>query len=192
MNQKDLLELKYWLTGDVAKERAMQPRYLEAFGFSGPVESVLEIGTGPFFGMLPLIESPRKVGVDPLYQAYYDTSILDDQPAIERVGEPFESWHTDERFDGILSANALDHGEMGFDLVPKIAGLLKPGGRLYLHVHLRPAELLNLIHDHCLTVEDLDRNLEGLGLVELKRDFFEHDIDGEFCSSLVGVWQRPL
>ncbi len=194
MKQKDLLELKFWITCNMAEERAKQPLYLEAFEFPGLGygSSVLEIGTGPHWGVLPLLEEAgRKVGVDPLYVEYWKLGILDAWGDIIRIEEPFELWDTTETFDVIVSANSLDHGDMGFHLLPKISRLLNPGGKFYLHVHLRPAALLNLIHDHALTVEQLDRNLSFTNLIPERRTMLECDVNGWECPTLVGIWQKP-
>lgn len=194
LTQKDLLELKYWFTANMQEERAMLRRYLDAFRIPELVNvSVLEIGTGPHWGLLPYFPlALRRVGVDPLYPAFYAAGILEERDQIIQVGECFERWDTNETFDVIVTTNALDHGEMGFGLLPKIARLLAPGGRFYLHVHLRPIELLNLIHDHALSVEDLDKHLGYTDLIEERREFHEKDIDGNFCRALIGVWRKPL
>jgi hypothetical protein len=106
--------------------------------------------------------------------------------------EHFEGWDTEHRFDAIFSIDSLDHGEMGFGLLPKIAGLLAPGGRFYLFVHLRPPARLNEIHDHALTIADLDKALALTRLKELRREIFPQDLDLSFdCPCLVGVWEMP-
>ncbi len=80
---------------------------------------------------------------------------------------------------------------MGFHLLPKIAGLLKPGGLFYLVVHLRPLERLNEIHDHQMTETDLDAQLAALDLTELRRAIYPQELDGTFdCPCLVGVWEK--
>jgi cyclopropane fatty-acyl-phospholipid synthase-like methyltransferase len=150
---------------------------------------VLEIGTGPFGGVLPLIQAVRKVGIDPLCSEYRKLKTLEELPGIEYVEAYFEEWRTEDRFDTVIAIDALDHGEMGFHLLPRIFDLLRSGGRLYLHVHFRPPDYLNLIHDHPMTEKDLDRFLGAFA--EEKRQFYEHDVGGDFCRALVGVWRRP-
>jgi 2-polyprenyl-3-methyl-5-hydroxy-6-metoxy-1,4-benzoquinol methylase len=205
IKQKDLLELKHWIRSaenQFSGPLALQPRYLEDFGlrpglrlpglrFIYPGASVLEIGTGPHWGMLPLIAADLRVGIDPLYEYYEALGILSPRGDIRYFAETFEAWDTGDTFDAILSADAIDHGEMGFHLLPKLARLLKPGGRLYIRVHLRPAELLNLIHDHSLTVESLDKHLGYTPLVEIRREILPHDVDWD-CPTLIGIWQKPL
>lgn len=192
LTQKDLLELKYWLTANMQAERAIISRYLELLRVptEQPGATILEIGTGPHWGLLPFIQADRKFGIDPLYPAYYAAGILDDRNGIFQIDEPFEKWDTNETFDTIVTTNALDHGEMGFYLMPKLARLLKPGGRLFLHVQLRPETELNLIHDHALTVEQLDRHLGYTDLIQERRQILSRDLDGTF-PALVGVWRKP-
>jgi hypothetical protein len=196
LNQKDSLELKWWKTADQEYQRNKMLVYLEEFGL-GPnpkTPDVLEIGTGPLLGLLPYFNAPTRVGIDPLLDIYQQEGLL---PAAEAAkyslfSVPFETWTTSYRYHTIVSADALDHGDMGFQLVPKIAGLLAPGGRFYLHVHLRPKELLNLIHDHQLTQAQLNTQLSQTDLIQEKRVILPHDVDGQFCETLVGIWQKPL
>lgn len=193
LTHKDLLELKYWFTADIKAERAMLRRYLDVFQVIVPRDgAALEIGTGPHWGLLPYLDAWRKVGVDPLYPAFYAAGILAERDGIIQVDERFEQWDTNETFHVILSTNALDHGEMGFYTLLKLSRLLKPGGRLYLHVHMRRPEMLNLLHDHQLTEADLDKHLHYTDLVEERREIFPRDVDGNFEPTLVGTWRKPL
>ncbi len=192
---KELLELKYWLTCDRHNgELALRAKYLEVFGLDKADltgKEILEVGTGPFWGLLPMLDCAKKVGVDCLYDAYHYLNLLDERDGILMVAEPFEHWETNDQFDVIVTTNALDHGEMGFYLVMKMWRMLRPGGRLYLHVHLRPADMLNLIHDHSLTQAQLDAQLANTDLIEERRELFPNDVDGAFCETLVGVWRKP-
>lgn len=208
LTHKQLLELKFWLQlsdFDAMQERAKLDGYLRVFGLAMARQdqfstarqdqfsagSILEVGTGPWWGLLPHIRADKKTGVDPLYPAFDAVSVLADRDGIQAVGEPFEHWETNEQFDAIFTTNALDHGEMGFYLIPKMWRLLKPGGRLFLHVHLRPKDLLNLVHDHSLTEAQLDQHLSYTDLIEERRRIYGRDVDGEFCEALVGVWRKP-
>jgi SAM-dependent methyltransferase len=214
LTQKELLELKFWTRAELLDgsghpdgrdaQKRMQLRYLEALGliargsldpiFRVPDWHVLEIGAGPYWGMLAHIQAELRIAVDPLIDAFEKLAILDPRGDIRYYAEAFEQWDPAEHaFDAILCANALDHGEMGFHLLPKIARLLKPGGRFHLHVHLRPPELLNLLHDHSLTAESLDKHLSYTPLVEVRREWWDRDyIAGWDCPTLIGIWQKPL
>lgn len=196
LTTKQLLELKFWLTDDLEAERVKLRRYIEVFGLrDGLTGEVLEIGTGPLWGLLPFVRSPRpyrQTGIDPLYPAFEDVGILEDRGGVQRIDQPFELWDTNETFDHILTTNALDHGEMGFYLIPKIWRMLKPGGRFYMHVHLRPPDLLNLVHDHCLTEAQLDKQLGFTNLKKIVRQVYKDDVDGGFCPALVGIWGKPI
>lgn len=194
LTRKDHMELGYWKGAPADYHRAKMALYLWAFGCFRYPSRVLEIGCGPHGGFLPLLDRAAvRVGVDPLLNAYRAANLFEPVEGVDYVSTHFEEWATVEHFDAIFAADSLDHGEMGFGLVPRIAELLAPGGRFYLHVNLRPAGRLNAIHDHSLTVEQLDAALVGTGLVELRRDFYEQDVDGSFdCLSLVGVWERPV
>lgn len=191
---KDDLELKWWKQADLVAQQSKMLLYLEAFGLStNPVTpDVLEIGTGPLLGLLPYFQAPIRVGVDPMIDRYREAGLLRTDVDCKLVNCQFERWGTSQRFSTIVSADALDHGEMGFHLIPKIAELLKPGGCFYLHVHLRPKDYINLIHDHQLTQLQLDDALAHTNLQEQRRVLYPKDIDGQFCEALVGVWRKPL
>jgi len=203
LTHKELLELAFWLRCDMQAEGVQLFRYLDVLKIPPPEQSIgeflsaslprqiLEIGTGPHWGLLPFIEADLKFGVDPLYPAYEAVGILEERNGIRRVDEPFEHWDTDQQFDLIVTTNALDHGEMGFFLLPKIWRLLKPGGRFYLHVHLRPEELKNLLHDHPLTEEQLDKHLGYTSLIQERRELLDKDLDGFQSKTLIGVWRKP-
>jgi SAM-dependent methyltransferase len=207
LSQKELLELKYWIRAELldgpdglAAQKAMQLQYVRSLGLSDSLESpdaaVLEIGAGPCWGMLPSFRwTGLCVAVDPLFEAFGHLGLLENEERgdIRYYSAPFEQWDTDLTFDAILCANALDHGEMGFHLLPKIARLLKPGGRFYLYVHLRPPALLNLLHDHSLTLESLDKHLSYTHLVEVSREILGRDDIADWnCPTLIGIWQKPL
>jgi hypothetical protein len=212
LTHKDLLELKFWLTCDIEGECKKTTEYLNLFELTNSVQvpwvestrrlwkaslhnpfktSILEVGTGPCWGVLPYLKADRIVGVDPLYRAYEALGILEDRGEIQYYSEAFDRWDTNDKFSAIFCANALDHGEMGFHLLPKFARLLYPGGHLFIHVQLRRLDQLNLIHDHVLTIDQLDRNLGFTDLVEVKRTILEKDFDAPYCPALVGIWRKP-
>lgn len=193
LTHKDLLELRYWLSpSDFAEEKAKQPLYVDALQIPKSIPgSILEIGTGPHWGILPHVNAGRKTGIDPLYQAYWAYGLLEPRNSMLQVDEAFERWDTNDQYEAIISINSLDHGEMGFYLMPKIARLLRPGGRLYLHAHLRYIEEVNLIHDHVLSENDLNRNLSYTSLIEERREVRNKDVDGYPLRSLLGVWRKP-
>lgn len=203
LTHKELLELAFWLRCDMEAEGVQLFRYLDVLKIPPPEKEIgellsrslprqiLEIGTGPHWGLLPFIEADLKFGCDPLYPEYEAVGILEERNGIRRVDEPFESWDTNQTFDLILTTNALDHGEMGFYLIPKIWRMLKPGGRFYLHVHLRPEELKNLLHDHPLTLEQLHKHLDYTNLIAERLEVLPQDLDGFQSQTLIGVWRKP-
>jgi hypothetical protein len=199
---KDGLELNYWtMAADLLHHRKRLFLYLEAWKFHllpgrfRTQKAGLEIGCGPLGGVLPMFNwvLTRRVGVDPNVDEYRGAGLLTGHElnGIEFVSARFEDWETEEHFDAIFSADSLDHGTMGFHLIPRIAGLLNPGGRFYLHVHIRTPEQLNETHDHALTVAQLDDALGGTSLVELHREVHDNDLDGFPLRALVGVWELP-
>lgn len=213
LTQKDLLELAFWHTCNLKEEQDKLPQYLSIWGNphsyfkhskqcssenGGEIctchiasKSVLDIGCGPKWGFLKSLTATHRVAVDPLLDVYHASGLTDDRQDIFAVSQSFEHWDTDRTFDAIFTANALDHGEMGFYLLPKMWRMLKPAGRIYLHVHLRSHDMLNLVHDHSLTEEQFDKHLSYTNLVQVERKIFENDIDGNFCKALVCILEKP-
>jgi cyclopropane fatty-acyl-phospholipid synthase-like methyltransferase len=197
---KDANELNYWKQADLEYHRAKMSVYLWAFGHYNNPQSILEIGPGPLGGVLPLIGRPhrlngasdkRRVGVDPLASEYRNAGLLVNDSSIEMVTAYFEHWKNSDRFDAIFAIDSLDHGSMGFHLLPKIADLLNPFGRLFLHVHLRPTARLDENHDHSLTIEQFESNLAKSRMTELFRRIYPIDVDGQFgCPALVSVCEK--
>jgi cyclopropane fatty-acyl-phospholipid synthase-like methyltransferase len=196
VTQKDLLELKYWLTCDIEEEEKKAQRYLSLFSnvkITLETNQILEIGTGPLWGMLPNYPMvQRRVAVDPLIELYYATGVLAERRDIQYYSEDFITWDSNDKFDAIFCINALDHGGMGFHLLPKIANLLRPGGLFFLHVHLRAPDELNLIHDHCLTEDQLKKNLKYTNFQQVAYRRIERDDEPPNCPAIAGVWRTSL
>ena len=187
-------ELEYWLTADRAGHERRYRAILDMWGLT-EADSILEIGTGPFSGVLPYVKARRKVGVDPLYRTYQEFGLFRADKGIEYAGVEFEGGATFTRELGplhaIVTMNALDHGGSDFHAVERVGSMLEKGGRFYLHVHLRTSEQLNVGHDHCLTLEALH---EALALANL-RTVWEQDLDRdpiEFCEyrTVIGVYEK--
>lgn len=197
MTRQDEHEIEYWTnaTPEILQEEERRLVLMAAlFPMPAAVGSILEIGVGPQGGLLPFVLARRKVGIEPLASKYLELGFPAPDYGVEMVEEYFEKWESEEKFDVIVCTNALDHGAMGFHSLAAIDRHLAPAGEFYLHVHLRPAELLNAGHDHSLTVEQLDGALACMPWwKEQKREFYDNDVDGKFrCRTLVGVWRKSL
>lgn len=208
LTHKQLLEFRFWCEEKARDGYAAEHRklglYLKAFGIGYPNgsvairelleaknSSILEIGTGPHWGTLPYLPARRRVAIDPLIDTFHAAGILTERGDIQYYSDAFEAWETNEQFDVIITTNAIDHGEMGFFCLLKMWRMLKPGGMIYLHVHLRPADLLNLLHDHSLTMEQFDKHLSYTDLEERERHILPNDVDGQFCETLVWIGRKP-
>lgn len=189
---KDDYELNYWVGTESLKHLKKYPMYLERWGYRYH-RKVLDVGTGPYSGFLPFIEAEEKVGLDPLYPRYGEAGIFLRYPGIEYLPMRLEDLPTPgqfQKFNAVLCADCLDHGNLGFHMLPKLADLLQPAGKLFLHVHFRPPEKLNAAHDYPLDEWQLDEWLARTDLVEEKREILPNDIDGKWCAALMGVWRK--
>lgn len=140
-------ELSYWKKAGLAKGADFYGGYLKAFGLRDDEFlrlSVGDFGCGPFGGILSALKG---------LEAAYPIDVLADE---------YNSWGTSASrifaFDGCLtpvsteccdvmfSANALDHTPDPTNSISEIFRILKPGGRLYVHVHLRADSEINKAH----------------------------------------------
>lgn len=191
---KDNAEVRYWISTPPQFHLDKYLLYLKAWGcgVTDPVDSILEIGIGPYSGFLPLMVARRKVGLDPCISRYRNAGVFRECPGVGYVDSHLEEFETAEKFERIVTADVLDHGALGFHCIPGIVAMLKPGGKLYIHVQLRTPHYLNSIHDHCLTLDQLDEALKRTTLIEERRDVYPRDITEEYpYGAVVGVWRRP-
>ncbi|OFX13196.1 MAG: hypothetical protein A2Z18_11040 [Armatimonadetes bacterium RBG_16_58_9] len=185
-------ELDYWLESTREQNDARQKRLLDLWGFRG-APSVLEIGTGPYGGCLPQIESGDKVAADPLFLQFeaaglYVRSL--DWVALPICIEAMEKWP--EQCDAVLCANTLDHGDSDWSAVDIVARLLKPGGRFYLHVNLRTPEQLNEGHNHVLQYSDLEEAIQKAGLCRIRSEKYDYDpVEYADYETVIGIFEKP-
>jgi len=139
-------EMKYWMLVGI-KMKKQYNQYLKLFNISNDFgeKTVLDIGCGPFGGMLSIIKAKRKIGIDPMMNDYKkefkDKINLD---SIEVRNEFVEDITLPTNIaDVIFCVNALDHFLSPPKVVRQIHRLLKKGGVFYLYVHLKTKEELD-------------------------------------------------
>lgn len=181
MSVKDEYELKFW---EGQRWYDLPQRYLSQiniFEISGNMGDTLEIGTGPRGGILPFITATKKVALEPLCAEFRLRGLLENH-AVEYIEQTIEENTLTDKFDTIISANSLDHGNSDFTSISHIAKLLKPNGRFYLQVHLRTHEQLNEGHDHYMDINVYEDELKKKNLVEIWRKTYRRDptLDGYY------------
>jgi len=144
-------EIKYWRKTGIDKGSNIYSNYCKAFDldeydFSG--RKILDIGCGPFGGcfchhgeldvtpMDILADEYNKIGVSKRQIAYGDLS----------QNLPVEN----DKFDFVISTNAIDHIPDVNHGFTEIRRVMVPGGIFFLHVHLRTRKELNKAHVHVL------------------------------------------
>lgn len=172
---KTALELEYWKSVKKIDFSVRYKKLLNIWGISKDLGEVLEIGTGPRGGVLPFVKGKKKLGLDPLYIEFKTNDLLTKFPDIKYQVGCIENITLKDTFDTILTSDSLDHGKSNFRSFGKITTLLKPGGRLFLHVHLRKPEQLNQGHDHALTLKQYYTNATANDLKELWQHIYETD-----------------
>jgi SAM-dependent methyltransferase len=121
-----------------------QPKYLEDLqlpltAFEGL--KVLDVGSGPHPSAL-VFSNCEIYNFDPLLPLYieagYPIHIYDDRVKFV-YGFSEKMPFADDFFDAVISANALDHVDDFRLTANEIKRVLKPSGKLRLHLHFHPA-----------------------------------------------------
>lgn len=151
-------ELGYWQRAGLAKGTSVYERYLELFGLrrdSLRGQSVADFGCGPFGGVLVALRGIEPYPLDVLAEEYNRALGRSPWPIL-----PVRDLHTpltDGACDAVFCTNALDHVPEPDRAARELARIVKPGGRLYLHLHLRRADQLNKAHRYVVSEGDVRR-----------------------------------
>jgi SAM-dependent methyltransferase len=170
-----------WKTKKKEIELKRYQRYLDKFKPETKDKVVLDIGCGAFGGVLSLIEAKEKVAIDSLISYFKGIGIWDyEGKHLESDAKKIDL--PDNYADVIFCLNALDHC-FDHSILKRIVGefkrLLKPGGKVYIHFHLRKEEQVNLLHLYSIEEKDVDRLFP-----DFRRRLWEFD------GSCI-VWERP-
>ncbi|MEE9176561.1 MAG: methyltransferase domain-containing protein, partial [Thermodesulfobacteriota bacterium] len=141
------IEMKYWKKTGLSKGKEFYKKYLELFGISTgdfADKSVGDFGCGPFGGIISVLNGFKKsYPIDILADEYNKWNVL--APPLIR----FDGVKTDLP-DGILDilflTNVIDHTRYPQNIIKEAYRLLRKGGTLCLHVHLRGNDQLNKAH----------------------------------------------
>jgi ubiquinone/menaquinone biosynthesis C-methylase UbiE len=131
-------------------------------------DHVLDVGCGPT-GIVYFMPAARRVGLDPLGEFYEQWNGFYGEP-IELVASQAESMpFNDQSFDTVFCINCLDHSRDANAVIREIARVIKPRGRLVVHVdldsplrklHKRIKKTCRELHPLSLTYAWLQRELD--------------------------------
>lgn len=195
-------ELDYWKgyvlnpkPEDINNPKDMNTRYLTTWGVLGrSFGKTLDIGCGPLSGLLSYVDATDKHAIEPLLNEYREFGVFNEElgKGVTFHVERIEDSKLKTKFDTIFAANVLDHGDSSFSSIDVISKLLKKGGRLYIHVHLRKESELNIGHDHALKEEDLLAKIESNKLKVIMHEVFDQDpVElGVTYHTLIGVYEK--
>ena len=151
-------EIRYWQETGLEKGTQIYLRYLQLFGLRPSDlegKSVADFGCGPFGGILSAL---------PACHAAYPIDILADEynawgNSRHRIYR-FDGGKTDVRVatcDAVFCTNAIDHTSEPELIVREVFRILRPRGKLFLHLHLRNKDQVNKIHPFPWDVEKFKR-----------------------------------
>jgi SAM-dependent methyltransferase len=139
-------EIKYWRKAGIDKGCGVYGAYLKKFSVDPASlrdKVVADFGCGPLGGMLSVLDVQQGYPIDILADEYnewgkskfkiykFDGKCTNLQPGI---------------VDVFFCCNAIDHTWYPKHIIREIQRVLKKGGLLFLHVHLREKEALNVPH----------------------------------------------
>ena len=176
IEEKRKFEMEWWNTSGSKTEDV----YKKQFDFFCDdhlrnSDSVLEIGSGPFYGLVKLLDASYREVVDPLFNEYVKLPYFKKDENIKINSCQIENFDTRRKFDSIIAINVLDHEDLNWSILNKLVGLLDFCGRMYISVHLRNKNQLNVGHDHAIDVGEFPKKLEELNLTVI--NFNIHDRD---------------
>jgi len=122
-------------TPELVAYAASVRRRIERVRALEPSARVLEVGSGAH-GLIFFLGFPNSIGVDPLADIY--PSLFPEwqrrAKTVRAYGEalPFDSGS----FDLVVSDNVIDHAQRPQEILKEIARVLRPGGTLYLALHV--------------------------------------------------------
>lgn len=192
MASKQDIEISYW-ESHRGQESYFFSKYLlllKHWDLPCSVGSVLDVGCGPLCGFLPHLIAEKKVGIEPLFGEYKRRGLISFDSGITLMEGHAESFFTEDKFDLILCADAIDHGDCTFDSIRNIVRSMKTGSTFCLHVHLRTREQLNEGHNHLMSLDELDKVTNECGLKNRMLKFFEEcPYTGGKYKTLIGKWE---
>jgi SAM-dependent methyltransferase len=138
-------ELGYWRARRAAEGRLENEHYAAVFTGLVGLEpefyagaEILDVGCGPRGSLEWAHTARRRVGLDPLADAYRELGT--DEHAMEYVQGPAERMPFDDAsFDVVTSFNSLDHVDDLDRTVAEVKRVMRPGGHLVLAVEVGDA-----------------------------------------------------
>ncbi len=188
----DLLkyEFNYWALTYHKHSEEKYLKYFEIWKLDPSVNygSVLEIASGPFLGVLPLIKAESKIAIDPNFGRFVRYNMLRNQDSIARVNKDFNDCSYIASFDTVfLGSNSNLVNLLVFE---KVFESLKSKGSFYLHSHIRKKSQFrpNILLSRVI------KELSLVGFKEVWSKFYPIDPIPQYIgtprSVLVGEWKK--
>lgn len=189
-------ELNYWKLTYTKHQAEKYLSYLREWGINpGHIfaDGVLEVGTGPFMGILPFIGAGFKVGMDPNYANFEQLGMLKWHDDILYVCEWLQTCHISGKFSTIFMADGVEAIKDGG--LSTLRNFLTPSGQLYLHFHLRRADQLTEGHKVPFLLDDLSKYTDEANLTLVWSQLYPEDpipqyTNGQKLETVMGLWTR--
>ncbi len=185
-------ELKYWQKSGLDKGTHIYSKYLQLFGLTSEHLArlvIADFGCGPFGGIFSVL---------PQLSAAYPIDVLADEynawgncayPIVPFDGAPTSV--PEGSCDYAFCLNAIDHTPYPELIVAELWRILKPGGLVYLHVHLRTQEQVNKLHPIPWEEKDVRARFEMFEGIDLSLHDRDTVNDNDY-RMLTAVFKKPL
>lgn len=188
-------ELEYWRKRGMKLGGRKNLQYLQYFQVPKEYkdQTIIDIGCGPFGGVLPFLKAGRRIVVEPLYKNYCNEGFWKANPEIEVCACFAEQMDlTDSSVHAAFACNSLDHGESILHALHEVARVLVAGGRFFLHVHCRSRRQLNEGHRQSFGPGSLLVMARDAGLICKRWQVYHRDpINGQY-KAFIGKFQKPV
>ena len=184
-------ELRYWTETGLSKGDRIYDRYLELFGllpgdFNDQV--VADFGVGPLGGVLGALVG-IKIGypIDVLADEY---NRMRQSPFPIVLFQDGRSAIPSSSCDVVFCTNMIDHTPYPEMVANEILRILKPGGKAFIHLHLRKRYELNKVHPFPWSKRKFRSTFKSFCIVTLETEFPDW-VNGNQLEMLWACCEKP-
>ncbi len=165
-------ELRYWKETGLVKGSDIYDNYLRLFKLDKNQfkdQVVADFGAGPFGGILGRLDGIREGYPIDVLANEYNKMARSKFPIV-----PFyegRSTVVSASCDAIFCTNMIDHTPYPDMIVAELSRILRPRGRLFVHLHLRKRYELNKVHPFPWSEKKFRKAFKNFHITSLMTDF---------------------
>lgn len=193
MNAKEKYEFSYWKRKGIKKGTRRYRSTLKYFFSNGydhiNNKVIADVGCGPFVGVLPFFnKSNTLLAVDPL-ASKYKKLVNQKIKIIQGFGENLKI--KSNFCDMVFCINAIDHSNDPKKFALELCRVLKSGGRLFIHLHIKhPTLKRDIGHPFAISEAEVRSGLFKKLTVEDIKVMDYDPIDNKKRVTLIGTFVK--